>query len=62
MRKIKVAIKGREKKLEAIAALLKDLKRDLAERGELSEEDKAAIERLLELCEKLDSHAPDEDR
>ena len=54
--------KDRKKTLDAVEALLKDMERELAERGDLTDEDKAAIERLLELCEKLDSHAPDEDR
>ncbi|HET9530224.1 MAG TPA: hypothetical protein VFQ92_07730 [Blastocatellia bacterium] len=44
--------KDRKKTLDAVEALLKDMERELAERGDLTDEDKAAIERLLELCDR----------
>jgi hypothetical protein len=54
--------KDRKKTLDAVEALLKDMERELAERGDLTDEDKAAIERLLELCDRgEDLLARDED-
>ncbi len=44
--------KGRNETLDAVEALLKDMERELSERGEVTDEDKASIERLLELCSK----------
>ena len=40
------------KAMDGIEALLKDIEKDLAQRGDLTDEDKAAIERLLELCDR----------
>jgi hypothetical protein len=42
--------KDRKKVLDAVEALLKDMEREMVERGELTDEDKAAIERLRRLC------------
>lgn len=39
------------KAMDGIKALLKDIERDLAQRGDLTDEDKAAIEGLLRACE-----------
>jgi len=44
--------KVRKKTLDALEALLKDIERELAGSGELTQEDKAVIDRLLELCDK----------
>jgi len=39
------------KAMYGIEALLKDIERDLAQRGDLTDEDRAAIEGLLRACE-----------
>ena len=40
----------RTRAIEAIESLLKDMEQALAQRGELSNEQKAAIERLRNMC------------
>lgn len=38
------------KAMDGIEALLKDIEKDLAQRGDLTDEDKTAIEGLLRAC------------
>jgi hypothetical protein len=48
----RVVKSDREKALSTIESLLKDIEQSLSQNGELSEECKAAIERLRQICVK----------